>query len=116
MKFSRLLVSGFMLTGLLRAQSEKDLIREVQRDVAQLQNQLRQYKDAQDQKNADLESLLKQSLDANGRLVTNLNSLPQTLASAMSEQQAKMAQPVNALGIKVDQMTQSLTALQTSMD
>jgi TolA-binding protein len=116
MKCSRLLVTGFILTGLLRAQSEKDLIREVQRDVAQLQNQLRQYKDAQDQKNADLESLLKQSLDANGRLVTNLNSLPQTLASAMAEQQAKMAQPVNALGIKVDQMTQSLTALQTSMD
>jgi len=68
MKFSRLLVSGFMLTGLLQAQSEKDLIREVQRDVAQLQNQLRQYQDAQGQKNTELESLLKQSLDANAKL------------------------------------------------
>ena len=38
MKFSRLLVSGFMLTGLLQAQSEKDMIQEVQRDVAQLSN------------------------------------------------------------------------------
>ena len=36
MKFSRLLVSGFMLTGLLQAQSEKVMIQELQRDVAQL--------------------------------------------------------------------------------
>ena len=116
MKFSRLLVSGFMLTGLLQAQSEKVMIQELQRDVAQLQNQLRQFKDAQDQKNADLESLLKQSLDANAKLVANLGSLQQSLTSAMAEQQGKLVQPVNAVGIKVDQMSQSFGALQTSMD
>ena len=116
MKFSRLLLSGFMLTGLLQAQSEKDLIREVQRDVAQLQNQLRQYQDAQGQKNTELESLLKQSLDSNAKLVANLSSLQQSLTSAMAEQQGKMAQPINLVGIKVDQLSQSLNALQTSMD
>ena len=116
MKFSRLLVSGFMLTGLLQAQSEKDLIREVQRDVAQLQNQLRQYQDAQGQKNTELESLLKQSLDANAKLTATLGSLQQSLTSAMAEQQGKLAQPINLVGIKVDQMSQSFGALQTSMD
>lgn len=116
MKFSRLLVSGFMLTGLLHAQSEKVMIQELQRDVAQLQNQLRQYKEAQDQKTAELESLLKQSLDANGRLSTTLGTLQQSLSAAMAEQQGKLVQPINAVGIKVDQMSQSFTALQTSMD
>jgi len=116
MKFSRLLISGFMLAGLLQAQSEKVMIQELQRDVAQLQNQIRQFKDAQDQKNSDLESLLKQSLDANAKLVSNLGSLPQSLTSAMAEQQGKLAQPVNVLSLKVDQITQSLGALQTSMD
>ena len=105
-----------MLTGLLQAQSEKDLIREVQRDVAQLQNQLRQYQDAQGQKNAELESLLKQSLDANAKLVANLGSLQQSLTSAMAEQQGKLVQPVTAVGLKVDQMSQSFGALQTSVD
>jgi TolA-binding protein len=116
MTFSRLLVSGFMLTGLLQAQSEKDLIREVQRDVAQLSNQLRQYQDAQGQKNAEMESLVKQALDANAKLAANLGSLQQSLTAAIAEQQGKLVQPVNAVGIKVDQLSQSLSALQTSMD
>jgi len=116
MKFSRWLVSGFMLAGVLHAQSEKVMIQELQRDVAQLQNQLRQYKEAQDQKTAELESLLKQSLDANGRLATTLGSLQQSLSAAMAEQQGKLVQPINAVGTKVDQMARSFTALQTSMD
>jgi TolA-binding protein len=116
MKFSRWLVSGFMLAGVLHAQSEKVMIQELQRDVAQLQNQLRQYKEGQDQKTAELEALLKQSLDANGRLATTVGSLQQSLSAAMAEQQGKLVQPINAVGIKVDQMSQSFTALQTSMD
>ena len=116
MKFSRLLVSGFILTGLLQAQSEKVMIQELQRDVAQLQNNLRQYKEAQDQKSAELESLLKQSLDANAKLVTNLGALQQSLTAAVAEQNGKLVQPMNAMGIKVDQMSQSFGALQNSMD
>src|SRR5689334_7455490 len=116
MKFSRLLVSGFMLTGLLQAQSEKVMIQELQRDVAQLQNQLRQYKESQDQKYAELESLLKQSLEANAKLVANLGTLQQTLTALMAEQQNKLVQPINLVGNKVDQMSQSFGALQTSMD
>ena len=98
MKFSRLLVFGFMLTGLLQAQSEKVMIQELQRDVAQLQNNLRQYKEAQDQKSAELESLLKQSLDANAKLARELGSLQQSLSASMAEQQGKLVQPINAVG------------------
>jgi TolA-binding protein len=116
MKFSRLLISGLMLTGLLQAQSEKVMIQELQRDVAQLQNNLRQYKEAQDQKTAELESLLKQTLDANAKLATSLGSLQQTLTAAVADQQGKLVQPINVVGSKVDQMSQSLGALQTSMD
>jgi TolA-binding protein len=116
MKFSRLLVSGFMLTGLLQAQSEKVMIQELQRDVAQIQDQLRKYKDAQDQKTAELESLLKQSLDANTKLAANFGSLQQSLTSAVADQQSKLVQPINVVGNKVDQMSQSFAALQTSMD
>ena len=116
MKVSRLLVSGFMLTGLLQAQSEKVMIQELQRDVAQLQNNLRQYKEAQDQKNAELEGLLRQTLDANAKLVANLGTLQQSLTAAMAEQQGKLVQPITAVGLKVDQLSQSVAALETSMD
>ena len=116
MPFSRLLVSGFMLTGLLQAQSEKVMIQELQRDVAQLQNQLRQFKDAQDQKSADLESLLKQNLEANTKLAASLGALQQNLTAAVAEQQGKLVPSINTVGNKVDQMSQSFGALQTSMD
>jgi len=122
MKFSLLLVSGLMLTGLLMfppklpAQSEKVLIQEMQRDVAQLQNQLRQFKEAQDQKNADLEGLLKQLLDADAKLTANFGAIQQGLTSAMADQQGKLVQPINAVGNKVDQMSGSLSAIETSLD
>jgi TolA-binding protein len=116
MKFSRLLVSGFMLTGLLQAQSEKVMIQELQRDVAQLADKVRQFKDAQDQKNADLEALLKQSLESNARLSAEMGSLHQSLTSAIAEQQGKLAQPINAVGNRVDQLSGSLNAIETSMD
>jgi len=111
-----LLASGFILTGLLQAQSEKVMIQELQRDVAQIADKLRQSKEAQDQKNADLEALLKQSLDSNAKLAATLNSLQQSLTSSIADQQAKLVQPVNAVGIKVDQLSQTLSALETSMD
>jgi TolA-binding protein len=122
MQFSRLLGGGFMLTGLLMlpqklpAQSEKVMIQELQRDMAQLQNQLRQYKESQDQKNAELEALLKQSLDSNAKLGTTLGTLQQSLTAAVADQQGKLTQPMNAMGIKIDQMAQAFGTLQTSMD
>jgi TolA-binding protein len=121
MKFSRL-VFGFMLTGLLLfprklpAQSEKVMIQELQRDIAQLQNQFRQYKDAQDQKNAELESLLKQSVESNAKLSASLGAMQQSLTAAMAEQQSRLAPPINAVGSKVDQLSQSLGAIETSVD
>jgi TolA-binding protein len=116
MKFSRLLVSGFMLTGLLQAQSEKVMIQELQRDVAQLQDSLRKFKDAQDQKTTELESLLKQALDSNVKLAANIGSLQQSVAGAIAEQQGKLVQPITLVGNKVDQISQSFGTLQTSMD
>jgi len=116
MKFSRLLVFGFLLAGLLQAQSEKVMIQELQRDVAQLQNNLRQYKEAQDQKSAELEALLKQSLDANAKLVTNLGALQESLTAAVADQQGRLVQPINTVGTKVDQMSQAFATLQTSLD
>lgn len=116
MKVSRLLISGFMLAGLLRAQSEKDMIRELQRDVAQLQNNIRQNKEAQDQKIADLEALLKQSQEANAKLVAEMGSLQQSLTATLGEQQGKLVQPVNLVSNKVDQLSQSVSTLQATAD
>ena len=59
---------------------------------------------------------MKQALDSNAKLAANLGSLQQSLTAAIAEQQGKLVQPMNAVGIKVDQMSQSFSALQTSMD
>ena len=49
-------------------------------------------------------------------MAANMDSLHQSLTSAMAEQQGKLVQPINAVGNKVDQLSQSLSAIETSMD
>jgi TolA-binding protein len=92
------------------------MIQELQRDVAQLAEKARQFQEAQDQKNANLEALLKQSLDANAKLVAEIGSLHQSLTAAIADQQGKLVQPINAVGNKVDQLSGSLSAIETSLD
>ena len=116
MKFSRLLICGFLLTGLLHAQSEKVLIQQLQRDVAQVDEKLRKFIDAQDQKNAELEALLKQVLDANAKQGANFGALQQSLTVAIAEQQNKLVPSINELGNKVDQLSRSLSGIETSLD
>src|SRR5262249_9678493 len=100
----------------LPAQSEKVMIQQLQRDVAQVDEKLRQFKEAQDKKSAELEALLKQSLKSNAKLTAEMGSLHQTLTSAIADQQSKLVQPINAVGHKVDELATALSAIETRMD
>jgi 2-(1,2-epoxy-1,2-dihydrophenyl)acetyl-CoA isomerase len=79
MKLYRLAALQLVLLGCLPAPSllaqRREDILSIQRDVAQLQDQIKQLQSSQDQKLAALESLIKQALNA-----SPANTLEQQLA------------------------------------
>jgi TolA-binding protein len=98
----------------LFAQKKEDFIA-LQRDVAQMQDQMKQLQKSQDEKMAALTTLLQQSMDAQARLSTNLASLEKNLNTAIADQQAKIAAPVAALGTKVDTMADGFSGVKENV-
>ncbi|MEO8052095.1 MAG: tetratricopeptide repeat protein [Acidobacteriota bacterium] len=120
MKFFRLaavgccLVLASPLTPGLRAQKREDIL-SIQRDVAQLQDQIKQLQTSQDQKLAGLESLIKQALEQSNQSSASMTALQRTLTDRLSDQQTKVAAPIAVLGTKVDQSADDLRAVRENL-
>ena len=67
MNASRLAAFGFLLIPAFLSAQKRDDILSIQRDVAQLQDQVKQFQASQDQKMAALQSLIQQALDASNK-------------------------------------------------
>src|ERR1700682_41614 len=89
----------------LSAQKKEDFVA-LQRDVAQMQDQMKQLQKSQDEKMAALTTLLQQSMDAEARIATNLSTLEKNMNAALADQQSKLVAPVAGLGTKVDNMSE----------
>ena len=86
-------------------------IQELQRDVAQLQADLRALQQSQNEKLAALTELLRQALDAANKANTQSAVLDNTVRQTLREQAKNVLEPVANVGAKVDQMTQQFQAL-----
>lgn len=119
MKLSRLaalplvLLVGLPAPGLL-AQKREDIL-SIQRDVAQLQDQIKQLQTSQDQKLAELESLIKQALDQSNQASASMTGLQRTLTDRLTDEQAKVAAPIAVLGTKVDQSSDDVRAVRENL-
>jgi len=91
-------------SSVLSAQKKEDFIA-LQRDMAQMQDQMKELQKSQDEKMAALTMLVQQSLDASSRLSTGLTQLQKNLETSLGDQQSKVVVPVVALGTKMDQMS-----------
>src|SRR5712692_2184261 len=98
------LLAGAVITAPAYAQKREDFIA-LQRDVAQLQDQMKQLQKSQDDKMAALTALVQQALDASGKVSSNISSLQTSLTTSITEQQGKVVAPVAVLSSKVDQMS-----------
>ena len=119
MKFSRLAALGSCLIlasplAPLAAQKREDIL-SIQRDVAQLQDQIKQLQASQDQKMSTLESLIKQALDESNKASGSMSALQRTLTDRLNEQQSKVAAPIAVLGTKVDQSADELRAVRENL-
>ena len=94
----------------------QDVVVEISRDVAQLQQQVKDVQASVDTKIAELKALVQQSVD-NSRLAnTSVAVLDSGIRDRINEQMKGLVGPVAALNGKLDQMTSEFQSVRNSMD
>ena len=115
MRVSRLAAIGLLLLPAWATAQKRDDLLSIQRDVAQMQDDLKQMKSGQDQKLAALESLLKQALEESNKLSGEMTALQRSLTDRVNEQATKMVGPIAVIGTKVDQSADELRSLRENV-
>lgn len=105
MKASRLLLLSIALSpAILFGQKKEDLV-SIQRDVAQLEDEVKQLQKALDDKMAALTALAQQSADQSMRTSASISEMQHSVDQKLSDQGTKLVAPVATLGAKVDEMS-----------
>src|SRR5437763_1675268 len=109
MKFTAIFLFALALTP--GAFAQKQEVREMQRDLAQLQDQVRGMND----KITAMQTLLQQTLDASNKTSTSVAVLQNSLADRIGEQTKSTLGPIAGVGTKVDQMSEEFRALRENI-
>ena len=96
-------------------QNTKEQIQSVQRDVAQLQDQIRQLQKAQSDQIAALTALVQQAVDESRKGAAMSGGVQRTIDQKLTDLQAKLVAPVATLGSKVDTMAEDFRTMQTNV-
>lgn len=110
----RLLVSVFLLSPGLTFAASKEIV-ELQRDVAQIQEQLRNLQRSQDEKLSGLTVLVQQALEAANKANTSVAVLENGIRQNLRDQEKNVVGPVAGVGTKIDQMSTDFQSLRESM-
>jgi TolA-binding protein len=115
---NRLLLFGLVALNFcpaaLLAQKKEDL-QSIQRDVAQLQEQVKELQRSQDEKIGALQAMLQQSVDASNKVTAGLASLQRDIEGKLNDQQGRLVAPVATLGTKLDQMSDDFRSVSTNV-
>ena len=94
--------------------ASKEMI-ELQRDVAQLQEQTRLLQQSIDTKMAQLQVLAQQSLDAGNRANASVGDLSRAVQASGADIGKQVLQPMAALSTRIDGMAQDLQSVQAGV-
>jgi len=108
-----LALSTLMLPGSSFAASKEQ--QEMQRDIAQLQDQVRTLQSSFDQKLATLETLVAQSLDAGNKTNTNVSVLSSSVTQTLDRELKDALRPVAAIAAKVDNLGNDSAEVRNSL-
>src|ERR1700745_3152727 len=105
--FPRILVCSVLAAAMLSlmpapSSGASKEIQELQRDVAQLQDQLKQLQTSQDRQLAEIRVLVQQSLAAANDANKSVAVIQSGLAQNLKEQQAQVVAPVVGVGTRMD--------------
>jgi TolA-binding protein len=113
MSLSRLTILLFALSPFAFGASKE--IMELQRDVAMLQDQVRNLQSTLDQKVAAIQTLTQQTLDSANRTNTAVAVMENRFDETMKKQQQDLNGPVANVGQKLDQMSEDFRAVRESV-
>ncbi len=105
MNASRLLVLSMALSPVMLLGQKKEDFLQIQRDVASMDEHVKQLQKALDDKTAALDALLRQSIDASNKTNAAMTAMQRDVDQKMTEQGIKLVAPVATMGAKVDEMS-----------
>jgi TolA-binding protein len=88
---------------------------ELQRDVALLQESVKQLQQSQDRQLAAITELVRQALDTSGKSNTSLAVMGSTLHQSLQDLQSKVVAPVVGLSTRMDGMSNDFRGLQQAV-
>jgi tol-pal system protein YbgF len=114
MKPSRLFLSVVFLIPMACSAASKEIV-ELQRDVAQLQDQVGKLQRSFDEKMGAIQVMVQQAADSAGKASTSVATLQAVLQEQLRVQGREIVAPVASLATKVDEMSQGFQQVQNSM-
>ncbi len=112
--FRRLCVCVLVVSPALAFAASKE-IQELQRDLAQLQQQVRDMQRAQDEKFAALQMLVQQAVDNSSKANTAVAVIQNSLQQSIRDLESKVVTPVVGLSTRMDQMSNDLRTVQQAV-
>jgi|SRR5579883_304489 TolA-binding protein len=110
----RLLFSGMIMATALFGQKREDFIA-LQRDLATLQEQVRQLQKTQDDRMAAMQAMLQQAVDSSTKLAGSLTVLQRDVDAKLSDQQSRLVAPIATTNTKIDQMSDDFRTVATNV-
>jgi tol-pal system protein YbgF len=110
----RFIIPLLILASPLSFAASKEMI-ELQRDVAQLQDQVRTLQRTLDERVGNLQAMSQQSNDTATRIDKALALMEEHINSALRQQQASVSAPVANLGNKLDQMSEDFRTVREAV-
>jgi peptidoglycan hydrolase CwlO-like protein len=108
-----LVSSTLLLTGSSFAASREQ--QEMQRDIAQLQDQVRTLQSGFDQKMATLQTLVQQALDAGNKANTTVSVLNASVTQTLDRELKEALRPVAGLTAKMDNVNNDVSEVRNAV-
>lgn len=117
--FRRIFACGALLASILclapASFGASKEIQELQRDVAQIQDQLKQLQQAQDRQFTEIRVLVQQALNASTDASKSIAVIQSGFQQNLRDQESKVVTPVVGLNTRMDAMSQDMRTLQQAV-
>src|SRR6266699_2021727 len=108
-----LAIASLLAPGSIFAASREQ--QEMQRDIAQLQDQVRTLQSGFDQKMAALQTLVQQAVDASNKANTSVSVLSSGVTQTIDRELRERLTPVAGVSAKVDNVSNDMADVRNSM-
>lgn len=115
MNASRYLLLAMALSPAILLGQKKEDLASIQRDVASMDDHIKQLQKAFDDKIAAMTALFQQSIDLSNKTSGAMTAMQRDVDQKLSEQSTKLVAPVASLGTKVDEMSGDFSSVRENV-